>query len=220
MSRQRLRITFRSEGPIKYVGHLDLALVWERALRRAKLPLLYSQGFHSQPKMQFAAVLPVGVSGREELLDVWLSPPQAPEKVEELLQPALPRGLYVLTVQEVPLKGPATQTLVRSAEYRIWVECKEPEAQFCLRLDELLSRQEIILTRRRKKQMVSYNLRPLVQDVRFLGPEEGGYAFFVRLRSESGATGRPDAVLEAMKLAEAPRRIERLRLLGEGLIVV
>jgi len=213
-ARQRLRVTFSTEGSIKYVGHLDLASVWERALRRAQLPVLYSQGFHPQPKMHFASALPVGVSGREELMDVWLSPPQRPAEVVRRLQPVLPRGLRVLAVAEVPLKAVALQTQVRGAEYRIWVQSDEPETAFRVRLETLMAREEVFLVRRRKKRAVRYNLRPLIQEIRFLGREEDGYAFFARLQSETGATGRPDALLEALQLADAPRRVERLRLLG------
>ena len=212
--RQRLRVTFSTEGSIKYVGHLDLASVWERALRRAGLPVLYSQGFHPQPKIHFASALPVGVSGRAELMDVWLSPPQQPDDVARRLQPMLPRGLHVRAVFEVPLRAPALQTQVRGAVYRVWVESDATATAFRAQLEALLASAEIFLTRRRKKGVVRYNLRPLIQEVRFLGREEDGYAFFARLQSETGSTGRPDALLQALQLADAPRRIERLCLLG------
>jgi uncharacterized protein (DUF2344 family) len=68
----RLRIVFSKTGALRYTGHLDLQKIWERTARRAGLPLAYSQGFHPQPKIQLAAALPLGFSGRAELVDIWL----------------------------------------------------------------------------------------------------------------------------------------------------
>jgi len=69
----RLRITFSKTGPLIYIGNLDLHTLWERAARRADLALAYSQGFHPQPKIQFAAPLPLGFSSVCELLDMRLN---------------------------------------------------------------------------------------------------------------------------------------------------
>ena len=68
----RIRITFAKQGPLRYTGHLDLHKLWERAARRAELPLAYSQGFHPQPKMNIAAALPLGFSSRCEVMDMKL----------------------------------------------------------------------------------------------------------------------------------------------------
>jgi uncharacterized protein (DUF2344 family) len=58
---QRLQITFGKFGALKYTGNLDVSKVWERVLRRAKLPLLYTQGFNTRPRIQLASMLPMGV---------------------------------------------------------------------------------------------------------------------------------------------------------------
>ena len=68
----RIRITFAKQGALRYTGHLDLHKLWERAARRAELPLAYSQGFHPQPKMNIAAALPLGFSSRCEVMDMRL----------------------------------------------------------------------------------------------------------------------------------------------------
>ncbi len=68
----RARITFSKSGPLRYIGHLDLQTLWERAARRAGLPLAYSNGFHPQAKIYFAAALPLGFSSRAEVMDMRL----------------------------------------------------------------------------------------------------------------------------------------------------
>ena len=68
----RARITFAKSGPLRYVGHLDLQTLWERAARRARLPLSYSHGYHPQAKITFASALPLGFSSRAEVMDIRL----------------------------------------------------------------------------------------------------------------------------------------------------
>jgi len=68
----RARITFSKTGALRYIGHLDLQTLWERAARRAGLPLAYSHGFHPQAKINFASALPLGFSSRAEVMDIRL----------------------------------------------------------------------------------------------------------------------------------------------------
>ena len=77
--KQRLRLRFSKGEQLKYISHLDLARAWERAFRRAGLPVAHSQGFNPRPRLQIAAALPVGVTGRAEYLDVWLTEALVPE---------------------------------------------------------------------------------------------------------------------------------------------
>ena len=78
---QRLRITYRKDGPARHVGHLDVMRTWERAIRRAKLPLAYTQGFSPHARIALAAPLPVGTIGERELMDIWLDEPAGPPEV-------------------------------------------------------------------------------------------------------------------------------------------
>ena len=115
----RIRITFSKQGPLRYTGHLDLHKLWERAARRAELPLAYSQGFHPQPKMNLASALPLGFSSRCEVLDMRLEHAIALEGLSERLNNTLPAGLQVLNVEQVEERAPALQTQVVSAEYEV-----------------------------------------------------------------------------------------------------
>ena len=76
----RVRIIFSKQGALRYTGNLDLHKILERSIRRAKLPLAYSQGYHPQPKINLAAALPLGFSSRAEVMDMWLN-----EDVEDVV---------------------------------------------------------------------------------------------------------------------------------------
>ena len=68
----RIRIVYSKADSLKYTGNLDLQKIWERLLRRANLPLAYSQGFHPQPRINQGCPLPLGFIGENEMVDIWL----------------------------------------------------------------------------------------------------------------------------------------------------
>ena len=222
-TRQRLRITFAKGEPIKYISHLDLMRTWERALRRAQVPLAYSEGFNPRPKISIAAPLPVGFTGRGEVMDIVLSRRTSPYNLIKRLKPHLPPGLEILSVEEVYLSLPSQQSQMRYAEYRVVVESEETLAQIEKRVEQMLSAQSLPRQRERKGKVAEYDLRPLIDDLWIEGlgsarspdrrREGAAYVLEMRLRSDSHATGRPDEVLEAMGLGEVPRSIERTRCL-------
>src|SRR5512141_2692662 len=113
----RARITFSKSGPLRYVGHLDLQTLWERAARRAGLPLAYSQSFHPQAKIYFASALPLGFSSRAEVMDMRLQGDVDLSDLPRRLRQALPEGITILDVQSVDEAEPALQMQVRAAEY-------------------------------------------------------------------------------------------------------
>src|SRR5512146_3064799 len=102
----RIRITFTKQGALRYTGHLDLHRLWERALRRASLPLAYSQGFHPQPKMNMAAALPLGFSSRCEMMDLKFEQDIPLAELPERLNGTLPAGLRVTGVEQVEDRAP------------------------------------------------------------------------------------------------------------------
>ena len=229
--RQRLRITFAKGEPIKYISHLDLMRTWERALRRAQVPLAYSEGFNPRPKISIASALPVGFTGRGEVMDIVLSRHTSPYNFAKRLKPHLPPGLEVLSVEEVYLRLPSLQSQMRYAEYRVVVESEETPAEIEKRVEQMLSAQSLPRLRERKGRVTEYDLRPLIDDLWIEGlgsvrsPDQSSVrspdrhregtacVLGMRLQSDSQATGRPDEVLEAMGLGELPRSIERTRCL-------
>ncbi len=216
-TRQRLRVTFAKGEPIKYISHLDLMRAWERALRRAQVPLAYSEGFNPRPKITIAAPLPVGFTGRGEVMDVVLLRRTSPYNFAKRLKPHLPPGLEILSVEEVYLRLPSLPSQMRHAEYRVVVESGETLAEMEERVERVLSAQSLPRRRERKGKVTEYDLRPLIDDLWVEGRQGSAYVLGMRLQADSQATGRPDEVLEAMGLGDVPRSIERTQcLFGEA----
>jgi radical SAM-linked protein len=212
-TRQRLRITFAKGEPIKYISHLDLMRTWERALRRAQVPLAYSEGFNPRPKISIASALPVGFTGRGEVMDIVLSRHASPYNFAKRLKPYLPPGLEILSVEEVYLSLPSLQSQMRYAEYRVVVESEETLAEMEKRVEQVLSARSLPHQRERKGKVIEYDLRPLIEDLWIERCEGAACVLGMRLQSDSQATGRPGEVLEAMGLGDMPPSIERTRCL-------
>jgi radical SAM-linked protein len=211
---QRLRIIFAKGGEIKYISHLDLMRLWERSLRRARVPLAYSQGFNPRPKIAIAAALPVGFTSRGEVMDVVLERRISPYNFAKGLVPHLPTGLELLSVEEVYPQLPSLQSQVRSAEYRVTVYWdgaqEEIEGKLLAeRVRQLLSAEQLLRQRRGK----DYDLRPLIEDVWVEGKETDGWVLGMRLRAGDQGAGRPDEVLDSLGLAEGPHAVRRERLI-------
>jgi radical SAM-linked protein len=200
----RIQITFSKQGPLRYTGHLDLHKLWERAARRAELPLAYSQGFRPQPKMNIASALPLGFSSRCELVDMRLEQEIPLEGLAEKLNDTMPEGIRVTHINQVDERAPALQTQVISAEYEVIAKETGFGSGLKERIDSVLESGSILRIRRNKE----YDLRPLIEDLKLLSDNK----IFMRLASRERATGRPEEVLDALGIAFEETRIERIRL--------
>jgi len=117
MKVQRLRVTFTRGSELQYITHLDLMRFWERVLRRADVPIAYSEGFSPHAQISLAAPLAVGTTSEAELMDVFLAERMTPRAFLQTVSAQLPAGVEVRSVQEVALSLPALQAAVLFAEY-------------------------------------------------------------------------------------------------------
>lgn len=205
----RARILFTKQGSLRYISHLDLHKVWERAARRASLPLAYSQGFHPQPKIHFATALPLGFSSRGEVLDMRPNEDLTPEEITARLQVSLPEGIRVLQVEAVEERAPALQTQVLSATYEIRLMEKVDGADLMARVDRIMQSESLPRARRGKP----YDLRPLIEMINVITETEGETWLRMTLAAREGTTGRPDEVIEELGIPAENVRVERTRMI-------
>jgi radical SAM family uncharacterized protein/radical SAM-linked protein len=104
---RRFRSRFAKFGPAKFFGHLEFSQMMIRAFRRARIPLVYSQGFHPLPKVSFGPPLPVGHESWAEFLDFHVPVCLQPQEATLRLNEVLPQGVTILDTQEIPLKTPS-----------------------------------------------------------------------------------------------------------------
>jgi radical SAM-linked protein len=206
----RLRLTYTTTGAIRYTGNLDLHRIWERAFRRARLPISYSNGFHPQPRLQLACALPLGMTSRQELADIWLDEVITPDQLQAEMNKFLPVGVRITKVEQVDLKERPLQTRIQTAAYQIFLDPSHSRDELIEAIENLMASQEIMRERRGK----IYNLRPLIEKIEPASfPDEPLKPSLVMiLAAREGATGRPEEVLSAMGIDPQIARIERIAL--------
>ena len=205
----RARITFTKQGALKYTGHLDLHRLWERAMRRADLPISYSQGFHPQPKISIAAALPLGFASRGEVLDVRLNEDIPTEEIATRLKDNLPPDIQVTKIESIDERAPALQTQVLSAEYEVHLTEPVDGSDLTRKVEEILKSESLPRERRGK----FYDLRPLIEMLSVVTEADGRIWLQMTVAARDGATGRPEEVLNALGIESEYTRVERTRLI-------
>lgn len=195
MTAQRLRVRFRKGERLRYISHLDVLRAWERSLRRAELPLAYSQGFTPHPKLAFASPLPMGFASEAEVMDVTLDERvPLPEFVRRLSEQTT-EDLALLSAEEVAPNSPAPQSAMLWADYRLSLPVEPGAAAETVR--GFLERDSFPWTEERGERTRQYDLRKACAWLR-TKPVEGGTEFEMRLRSDQELTARPEAIVAAL----------------------
>jgi radical SAM family uncharacterized protein/radical SAM-linked protein len=158
----RYRLHYAKVAQARWLSHLEFTQVFYRSLRRAGLPVHFSQGFHPLPRVSFHGALPVGVASRHETLDLELSAALNPEVILARLNQVLPPGLEILAVAAV---GPREEPPLELCQhYQVTspspILLQERAAAF-------LASEEFLFLRRRPKGTREIDIRPLVRDLQW-----------------------------------------------------
>jgi len=205
---QRIRLVISKSGSTRYIGHLDLARTLERAINRANIPIAYTQGFNKRHRMQMADALPLGFTSECEIADLLLGQIVEPKSLHKDLSAALPAGIELHSVSEVPISEKSLQNQTRDASYVARINQDLLGSELQKRLDELMSQSSIVRERRGKE----YDLRPRIFSLSLseIGDDEVEIEMILSLAP--GEVGRPDEVLDAMGLDPLAADIHRTRI--------
>lgn len=207
---QRLRITFGKSGPLKYTSNLDIAKIWERILRRADLPILYTKGFNTRPRISLAMPLPLGISSECEILDIALRKRiqlVADELCDQLLAVS-PIGLSIHSIVEADPRAATIQSRIESAKYRIHFPDGVDIDALQHSIDDLLVRDSIIVERVRKRKRSVMDVRPLIISLRL----DQANDLIAHLSAGERGNLRPDQLIELLDPGDAHYRIHRFKL--------
>lgn len=205
----RIRLRFDKHGKIRFTSHRDVARIWERTLRRAALPVAYSEGFSPRPKLAFGLALSTGHESDAEYLDVDLDSDRVGDLDIEAL-PAeltrhLPDGMSVTDAALVDRRAPSLQQAVTSCTWRVDVADVDV-ATAAGAVARALAAESLVVTRERKGKQVTDDLRPLVLGLDVEGPIEAteGQGPGVRLIAELGTQPRAVRVSELLAALDPP----------------
>ncbi|KAB1986113.1 MULTISPECIES: TIGR03936 family radical SAM-associated protein [Streptomyces] len=116
---QRIRLRYTKRGRLRFTSHRDFQRAFERALRRAAVPMAYSAGFTPHPKVSYANAAPTGTGSEAEYLEIALTDRRDPEKLRELLDESMPQGLDIIEAVEARVSGLADRLTASVWEMRL-----------------------------------------------------------------------------------------------------
>lgn len=159
----RIIANFHKGEALRFTSHLDIQRLVQRAMRRAELPLRYSQGFNPHPLLSFASALSVGYTSDAEWLDIQLEQRTPADEFSSRVNAALPEGLRIIRALELDESMPALTALLQKATYKVSLMPEAPctAAQLQAGIDALLSK-PIMVEKRTKSGNKMVDLRPMV----------------------------------------------------------
>lgn len=203
--KERIRIRFSKFGRIRFTSHRDLARVWERSLRRTRLPVAYSEGFSPRPRLRFGLALATAHESYGEYLDIDLVPGTDVDvpTLGERLDPTLPPGIHVQGAIRVEPGTPSLQEAVGLCSWLIEIPDIDPTRAEDL-VEHVLTEEELLVTRTRKGKAVTDDIRPSVSALRIA--ERG--------ECPPAADWQPAGALLRAELATQPRACRPAELLA------
>jgi len=198
---QKIRAQIRKDSPVKFVSHLDYAKVLERAIRRAELPIAFSEGFNPHMKISFGTVLPVGMTSETEFADFELTHSMEPQLFKEILNRQMPHGFRIIAAKDIPLSTPSLMAQLNLAKYMVVVEFTD-----YLTFDELkekvntfLALDSIWIEKTTKSKTRNTDIRAMIHAINVVGfaANVGELEMFLSIGNQGNL--RPEQVLAAMQ---------------------
>ena len=223
----KLRIKFRKQGDLRFIGHLDIMRYFQKLIRRAGIPIRYSEGFNPHQVMSFASPLSVGHLSLGEYCDIDVHEAESSEDMVSRLNAAGVPGLTVTSCRLLPDGTKNAMSVTAAADYRVWFkEGKEPEnpGEFWERAAAFARRDSIPYVKHTKKGDRETDLGPLVYEAYFeasIPEHDGGCGMFLKLSQGSSANAKPEQVLDAFYLSEGQEypalaiQVERMELYAD-----
>jgi radical SAM-linked protein len=170
---RKLRFRFTKSGKIRFTSHRDVARMWERALRRSRLPVAYSQGFSPHPLLSFGLALPTGCESMGEYLDMRLGPAEAGEiptsDLPERMSALLPDGISVQGAAIVDMAEGSLQQEVASCDWELEV-LGVPGEELSERVERMLAAPSLTVSRQRKGRHAEDDIRPAILELSVTDP--------------------------------------------------
>jgi radical SAM-linked protein len=186
----KYRIQFTKGDQIRFVPHLDMVRLFQRAIRRANLPIAYSQGFNPHQQMSFAQPLSVGVTGIAEYIDIETTQLMDTKDAADKINSVLPEGAFVTDIRQVREKEKNGMAAVEAGSYIITLDRAIEQKS----IEQFLSEKELMIEKKSKKVTKEVNIRA---DIFKLEAIENNkmYAF---LATGSSRNLKPDLMLECL----------------------
>ncbi len=188
----RIRMRYTKKGPIRFLSHLDLMTLFQRAATRAEIPLAFSQGFNPHPRMSFGPALSVGVESEAEYLDMETDPFIDLSKATRDLNSTLPEGIEVLEARIIPKSAPSLSKSIATFMYNILIPPRYGE-NIRERIENFMALSSVSVIKKGKER----DIKPAIESVA-VNDGADPLAIDICLRERNGISARPVEVIEAL----------------------
>lgn len=175
-----IRMKFTKTGRAKYISHLDLMRCFQRCIRRAELPIAYSEGFHPHMQIVFAAALSLGFESDYEVIELGLSEELPFEEVRSRMQAVLPEGIDISSCYAPKHK----MGQIAYAEYEVVLGCDDAD-KLLMQWKEFVSQDKIVVEKKTKRGFREIDLKELTE---CLSEKNSENALVLNLRLPAGST--------------------------------
>lgn len=189
----KTRIKFTKKGVLKFIGHLDLLRLFQKAFRRAEIPIAFSQGFNPHQIISIAAPLPIGVTSDGEYMDIELTDTIDKKEAINRLNATLPKGITILNWFDLEDNSKPSMAIVNAADYNVYAEVTSNKSIEEL-IQKFISQDEIIVSKKSKKQIKNVDIKDGIYKLEY---KENTKCFSMLLAAGSTLNIKPELVIKA-----------------------
>lgn len=196
-----MRLKFIKGPEIKYISHLDLMRTFQRALRRAHIPMHYSEGFNPHPSMSFASALGIGVTSIGEYLDIAIEEEMPEKDLMARLNESLPIGLKIVDAAVLNDKAKSAMSLVTDARYSIELVFKDI-IDLEKKLEDFMAQDSIVVPKEQPKKnfkTIDIDIKPMIKEINVMSQESLKVEIDCVLACGSKANLKPQLLLEGLE---------------------
>lgn len=198
-----IRLKFTKGNEVKYISHLDLMRVFQRAIRRTGIPVSYSAGFNPHQEISFGAPLSLGVTSNAEYVDIKLAEAMEPEDIKQRLNASLPDGIRILDGIKLGDNPKSAMSVVTHARYMISFNLEDVQPEAIQKSIEAFAAQDSIkvMKEQPKKgfELKEVDIKPMIISMRL--HESKGSVHIIECLLLSGSRGnlKPELLMTAFK---------------------
>lgn len=188
----KVRVKFKKYGVMKFIGHLDVMRYFQKALRRADIPVAFTKGFSPHMVMSFANPLGVGLTSDGEYFDLEITETISTKDALKRLNEAMVEGMEVLDFVEISGDKKSTgMSIVAAADYLVTDKDGKLDQAFFDKLESFMEQEHIFVMKKTKRSEKEMDIRPLIYEMR-----REGDGIYMKVSAGSVANLKPELVME------------------------
>ena len=188
----KVRIKFRKYGVMKFIGHLDVMRYFQKAMRRADIPIAFTTGFSPHMIMSFAQPLGIGVTSDAEYFDIEITEPIASKRAVEQMNATMVEGMEIVSFVQIPDdKKSSGMTIVAGADYLAYPKEGSYPENVKEQAVSFMNQQEIVVMKKTKRSEKEVDIKTMIYDFHY---EDRG--MFLKLAAGSEQNLKPELVME------------------------